>query len=112
MKARMMFLSLLLAAVPAFAETRVHIGVHLGDGYGYGYYPAPPPPPPVYVYAPPCPGPEYVWVPAYRYRVGVSYRWHDGYWAAPHSRGWHDGPGYGKMKFKGHGDHGHHGRGR
>ena len=109
MRTRMTILILLLAAAPALAETHVSIGVHLGGGHGYGYYPAPPPPP-VYVYQSPCPGPGYWWVPGSYYRVGPRYSWRTGYWAAPHSHGWHSGPAYRVYDNDSRGGK-HHGRG-
>lgn len=99
MKTRMLVLLVLLAGTTAFAETRVRIGVHIGDGYPYGYY-APPPPPPVVVYTPPCPGPDYYWVPGAYYRVGPRYSWRAGYWAPP--RHHHKHHGYrGRYEFRG-----------
>lgn len=95
MKARMLILLFLIGGTAAFAQTRVHVGIHIGEAYpAYGYYYAPPPPPPVVVYTPPCPGPGYYWVPGSYYYTGSYRRWRAGYWAPR----FHPGRGWGHYK--------------
>ena len=81
MKTGLLVLSLLTVGTLA-AATHVSIGIGVGVPYAGPYAWYPPPPPPVY-YAPPCPGPGYIWTPGYYYRVGPSWTWRAGYWAAP-----------------------------
>ena len=62
-------LSIVLAAVPASASTRVYVRVG--------------PPAPVVEVRPVAPGPRYVWVDGYHRWDGRAYVWVPGRWAIP-----------------------------